>query len=314
MPRRHILCISGGGYAGLFAAKFLALLEEQLSPDSTIGAHFDAFAGTSVGGLIALALAKGERAQKVLRVMKEVGTGVFPHKRGGLLRAVWGPKHAVAPLRQQLKSLLGQGKFGDLARPALITAVDLSTGAPKIFRTYPQRASADGTIALTDVALATSAAPIYFAPHKIGSSLFADGALVAKIPDHLAVLEALDQWGWPKDDIFLLSIGTTYTPTGVLTHSATGWGLLEWARNKKLLGISMSAQMALASDVARRLLPPNHITRVDPGLSPAQAAAIGLDISTKAATETLQALAQSQLDALNSLTRKQFLGHIPAPP
>lgn len=311
MARRQILCISGGGYAGLFAVKILAQLEEQLPSQASIGLHFDAFAGTSIGGLIALALANGKSARDVLQVMKAVGPNVFPRKRGGLLRAVFGPKRAVEPLREQLKNLLQAGKFGDLSQPTVITAVDLSTALPKIFRSYPKNNNPDANISLMDVALATSAAPIYFQPHKIGTTLFADGGLVANIPDHLAILEALDTWGWSKSDIHLLSIGTTYTPAGVLTGSVKGWGIRKWADNKKLLAISMSAQMGLASDIAERLLPPNHITRIDPALSPAQADAIGLDIASKEATDTLQALATAALAEISPMTKSQFLGHAP---
>jgi patatin-like phospholipase/acyl hydrolase len=123
MPRRQILSLSGGGYAGLFSAKFLALLEEQLTAPSMIGERFDAFAGTSVGGLIVLALASGQSAQTVLKTMRTVGSKVFPQKRGGMLRAVFGPKRAAEPLRAQLGTLLQNGKFGDLPRPCVITAV-----------------------------------------------------------------------------------------------------------------------------------------------------------------------------------------------
>jgi patatin-like phospholipase/acyl hydrolase len=313
MPRRQILCISGGGYAGLFAAKFLAALEGEIKSSSTIGSHFDAFAGTSVGGMMALALAQGKSAAQVLSVMKDVGTKVFPTKRGGLLRALWGPKHEAAPLRIQLQNLLGTAQFGSLKRPAIVTAVDLASASPRIFRTYPNRNESDSGISLLDVALATSAAPIFFPPHKIGNSLFADGGLVANVPDHLAILEAVDRWGWQSNDIYVLSIGTTYTPAGLLTNSVKGWGFFKWARKKNLLEISMSAQMALAREVATRLLPARHIVRIDPALGPEQAKAIGLDVSTAAAKETLQALAEREVINLDPLVRKQFLGHVPGP-
>jgi patatin-like phospholipase/acyl hydrolase len=313
MPRRQILCISGGGYAGLFAAKFLALLESESKDGSSIASHFDGFAGTSVGGMLALGFARGKSAKEVLSVMQDVGTAVFPKKRGGFMRALWGPKYDAAPLRSQLHKLLGMGRLATVKRPVLVTAVDLANAGPRIFRGYPNRSDADGNIPLSDVALATSAAPIFFAPHRIGNTLFVDGGLVANVPDQLAILEAIDRWGWQPSDIYVLSIGTTHSPAGLLTHSVKGWGIFKWGQDKHLLDIAMSAQMALATDIATRLLPANHLVRIDPPLGPEQGAAIGLDVSSVAAKETLQALAQQQASKLNPLTKNQFLGHLPGP-
>jgi patatin-like phospholipase/acyl hydrolase len=59
-PRRfQILTFDGGGLKGLFAAAILAELESQLGV--SLVDHFDLVAGTSTGGLIALALGAGLR-------------------------------------------------------------------------------------------------------------------------------------------------------------------------------------------------------------------------------------------------------------
>lgn len=310
MPRRQILCLSGGGYAGLFAAKFLSLLEQQMPAGSRIGNCFDAVAGTSIGGLIGLALANGSSAQEILAVMLKSGTAVFPRKRGGMARAIWGPKHSVEPLRLHAKKLLRDKKLGGLAKPVVIPSVALSTGRPKIFRAVPGRTDPDSSAALLDVALATSAAPLYFPPHKIGNDLYADGGLIANRPDHLAILDALNLYGWAPEELWILSIGTTYTPPGILTHSTARFGLMEWVvRDRKLLAVSMHAQMELAHHCATQLLPAGRLLRIDPPLSPAQADAIALDIADVQATSTLQALAQSSIDALDSGQRRLFLNH-----
>jgi len=310
MPRRQILCLSGGGYAGLFAAKFLALLEAQhLPPNSRIGDRFDAIAGTSIGGLIALSLANGKSAQQILTTMLKAGPAVFRRRMGGLARMAWGPKHSVAPLRLHAEELLIGKTLGGLSKPVLIPAVTLSTAQPKLFRAIPGRPNSDSRVALLDVALATSAAPLYFPPHKIGEGLFADGGLIANRPDHLAVLEAIS-YGWSPDDLSILSIGTTYTPPGVLTHSSKRWGLIKWfGGDRKLLAIAMRAQMELAHEMATRLLPPNRVLRIDPPLSPAQADAIALDLADEKATSTLQALAQAAIDSLDGGQLKRLLSH-----
>ena len=51
----QILALSGGGFRGLYTAKLLASLEEATG--KPIGRHFDLLAGTSIGGILALALA-----------------------------------------------------------------------------------------------------------------------------------------------------------------------------------------------------------------------------------------------------------------
>lgn len=51
----RILSLSGGGYRGLFTARILADLEERIG--APIATRFDLIAGTSIGGILALALA-----------------------------------------------------------------------------------------------------------------------------------------------------------------------------------------------------------------------------------------------------------------
>lgn len=51
----QILALSGGGYRGLFTAKILANLEDHIG--EPIARRFDLLAGTSIGGILSLALA-----------------------------------------------------------------------------------------------------------------------------------------------------------------------------------------------------------------------------------------------------------------
>lgn len=309
MARRQILSISGGGYAGLFAAKCLALLESELPPGKSIVRCFDAIAGTSVGGLIALALANGHSAQQILDTMLRDGASVFHRRFGASARSLWGPRHLVEPLRKQVRRLLGDTRLGDLKLPTLITSLSLSNGRPTIFRARPGKSDSHSRLKLTDVALATSAAPLYFPPHKIENELYVDGGLIANAPDHLAVVDALTRYGWAREDLTVLSIGTTQRSPGFLTHKTSGWGLRRWLRGKKLLALAMHGQMALAQEVSEALLLPGRLHRIDATLSEEQSAAIALDVATKQATATLQALAQRALDQFQGLPRAQLLNH-----
>ncbi len=51
----NVLALSGGGFKGLYTAKVLERLEEELKVP--VAQKFDLIAGTSIDGIIALALA-----------------------------------------------------------------------------------------------------------------------------------------------------------------------------------------------------------------------------------------------------------------
>ena len=59
--RFRILSLDGGGIKGTFSAAFLARLEELTG--KSVVRHFDLIAGTSTGGIIALALGLGLPAE-----------------------------------------------------------------------------------------------------------------------------------------------------------------------------------------------------------------------------------------------------------
>ncbi len=56
----RILSIDGGGIKGIFPAAYLAEIEQRFLNGESIGNYFDLVAGTSTGGIIALALGKGK--------------------------------------------------------------------------------------------------------------------------------------------------------------------------------------------------------------------------------------------------------------
>jgi predicted acylesterase/phospholipase RssA len=72
---KRILCIDGGGIKGTQPAAFLAQLEDDL--DAPIGRYFDLIAGTSTGGILAIGLALGIRAKKLLELYENRGPMIF---------------------------------------------------------------------------------------------------------------------------------------------------------------------------------------------------------------------------------------------
>jgi len=77
-PKRRfqILALDGGGIKGIFSAAFLAALEDDLK--TRITDHFDLIAGTSTGGLIAIALGLGLSPREIVRFYMKHGPAIFP--------------------------------------------------------------------------------------------------------------------------------------------------------------------------------------------------------------------------------------------
>ena len=179
----QILSLSGGGYLGLYTASVLATLEEQSG--RKIVDMFDLFAGTSIGGIIALGLAAGTSAAEIRDAFIENGDAIFGRQRpernlgklAKMMRGMVAPGYSAGPLKATIERVVGtETRMHQLRRPTIASAVNLTKGGPKIFKTgHHPRLVLDWRLKVVDVALATSAAPTYFPIHAIQDQLFADG-------------------------------------------------------------------------------------------------------------------------------------------
>lgn len=222
--RRRILCIDGGGVRGAFPAAFLAELEGNCS--RPIGSYFDLIAGTSTGGIIAIALALGHRAAEISDFYERRGPGVFGQRRGLVhdrisragrsLRRLFRAKHSPSALRAALCDLLGNARLGDAQTRLVIPAWNPAEPSVHVYKTaHHERLSTDYKESAVDVALATSAAPTYF-PRHVTSQGFGllDGGVWANNPIAVATIEAVGMLGWPREALHILSLGflqKTYT-------------------------------------------------------------------------------------------------------
>ena len=131
----HILSLDGGGYLGLATASFIRAIERYAS--IRFAEHFELFCGTSTGALIALALASGKTGDELVELYRAMGSRVFAkglRPRYGLL----GPKYRNTHLRQVLEEQFGAATLGDAlkrGKKVLVTAFNISTGKPRIFKT-----------------------------------------------------------------------------------------------------------------------------------------------------------------------------------
>jgi hypothetical protein len=221
MSRFRILSIDGGGIKGAFPASFLATIEGTLG-GASVAEYFDLIAGTSTGGIIALALGLGLRATQTLDFYQRFGPSVFPPRPPWwVLRPA---KYDTGILEQALKVTFGAKLLGDSARRLLIPSFNATTGKIHIYKTaHHPRLQLDYKALAVEVGLATSAAPFYFPPYRSASeTVLIDGGIWANNPAGLAVVEAISMLGASSGEIDVLSVGCTCGPPD-FTQKGQGW-------------------------------------------------------------------------------------------
>lgn len=211
-PPYQILCLSGGGYRGLYTAALLEKLEARAG--KPLSQVFDLIAGTSIGGIMALGLGAGIPSTNLLAAFEKNANKIFPKHHTLFGRKVlprfplglFNARYPQTGLKHTIEEILGdkvQATLKDLSTDILVLGVELTSGTARLFRSID-----DGcTTPLIDIGLATSAAPTYFPEHLIDNAILVDGGLVANAPDMLAILQALRQ-SEPLSELRLLSIGT----------------------------------------------------------------------------------------------------------
>lgn len=255
---RRILSLDGGGIRGAFSASFLATIEQRL--DHPVGKYFDLVAGTSTGGIIALALGKGMSAQEIVSLYETMGRKVF-RKRGvfGIFRT----KYDNAALRETLNASFADTTLAESRVRLVVPAYDVGARAGVLMKT-PHCADyvRDGRRPLVEVALATAAAPTYFpiVDDEHGSKLV-DGGIFANNPAVIATAEAVFKLQWPREQIQLLSVGTTRSVTTVPPHGA---GLFGW--RKHIFEVFFHSQDWMVNGVVGLALGAPNVVRVDPAL------------------------------------------------
>ncbi|MGH7174016.1 MAG: CBASS cGAMP-activated phospholipase [Gemmataceae bacterium] len=228
----RILTLDGGGIMGAFTASVLASLEKATG--RRIADHFDLIAGTSTGGLIAIALGMGKSASEIQDFYRIEGPKIFPS--GGFLggwlkriRHLFGPKFSSQTLRSAIEGVVGSKPLGESRCRLVIPAYDIDQGRVYLFKTaHHPRFQFDVHLPAVDVALATSAAPTYFPAHEIkGHGTYIDGGVWANCPIMVGLTEAVNFLGWAMKDIHLLSISTTSYPFRLSEAKRLG-GILNW--------------------------------------------------------------------------------------
>ncbi len=260
----RILTLDGGGIRGLLSAVLMDELDRR-HPDWL--SRVDMIAGTSTGGILALALANGMQPAKLAELYYELGPIIFKDNLlddvrdlGRMIGADYGTKN----LRRELEKIFADTRLQDLNKRVLVTAFDLDNEAespeerswkPKFFHNFPGGDS-DGERHAADVALYSSAAPTYF-PSVDG---YIDGGVVANHPGMVALSQTQDRRSEIQDrpridEIRLLSIGTGQV-LSYIKGPIHNWGLVQWA--KPLLNLMLDAVSGVPDFQCRQILGANY--------------------------------------------------------
>ena len=249
---KRILSLDGGGIRGIFSLEILLRMQELLraqygSRDLVLADHFDFFAGTSTGAIIATCLCWGMPVDEILELYIKYGKTMFrPVPWYRPLKRFLVSRYQVKPLSELLQRTFSEDGNGQvptllgsprLKKLLLIVVRNHTTGSAwpitnnlKAKFNDPAMPDSNLNIPLWKVVRASTAAPVFFDPEQItlGGRLhvFVDGGITPyNNPALIAALTAvLPRYnvGWEPgpDKIRLISVGATRFSTAAFETKA----------------------------------------------------------------------------------------------
>lgn len=234
----RVLSIDGGGIRGIIPALVLAEIERRT--ERRIADLFELIAGTSTGGLLALALARPggdggpmHTAEKLVGLYDEAGPKIFSRSLWQRVRSAEGlidEKYDDDEFNAALERYLGDARLSDALTDVLVTAYETGERFPFFFKSArSDQPSYDFPMQVA--ARATSAAPTYFEAARARSDReysLVDGGVFAVNPAMCAYAEV--RRDHPKAEVLLLSLGTGELTRSLPYEKIKDWGVVEWAR------------------------------------------------------------------------------------
>ncbi|MHB8910727.1 MAG: CBASS cGAMP-activated phospholipase [Syntrophales bacterium] len=262
--RFQILSLDGGGIKGLFSAAVLAAIEEDLRIKITD--RFDLIAGTSTGGIIAIAIGLGMSPREIVDFYLREGPKIFPNWFGVKQLQHWVyRKFSPEPLITALRSCFKERLFGDSTKRLVIPSYNLGEDDVYIFRTpHAERLKRDYKVPAWKVALATSAAPTFFpCTREINNIRLIDGGVWANNPTMVAIIEAFGTLHVQLSSMWALSIGTSDTVSHRRKRLNTG-GIISWGLGNAAIDVIMRGQSIGTNNQATFLLGSERVERLNP--------------------------------------------------
>ncbi|KAL7225049.1 hypothetical protein ACSBR1_020355 [Camellia fascicularis] len=259
-----VLSIDGGGVRGLIPGTILGFLESELQKldgeDARIADYFDVIARTSTGGLVTAMLTAPNEKNRPLFAAKDIKNfyldncpKIFPQVSSPfpkVIKALLGAKYDGKYLHSLVKEKLGNIKLYQALTNIVIPTFDIKRLQPTIFSPYEVMNNPSLDALLSDICIATSAAPTYLPAHyfetkdptgKVREFNLIDGGVGANNPALIAIGEVTKQIMWRSSDYFaikkmdygrllVISLGTG-SPKANEKYNAdesAKWGLLGW--------------------------------------------------------------------------------------
>jgi hypothetical protein len=276
----RVVSVDGGGVRGIVPVIVMQRLAAEPALSSWLD-RTDLISGTSTGGLIALCVAAGVSLDDLHDLYTTRARVVFEDSLLDDLRdvgKVFGADYDVANLEAEAHRVLGDRTLADLHKRVLVPAFDLDNGATtdrhwkaKLFHNFPGPDS-DGDTPAYRVAVATAAAPTYFASYDG----YIDGGVYATNPSMCALAQTQDARIPAAEradlaELRLISFGTGRTLKYV-EGDRLDWGYWQWVR--PLLDLMLDGVNGIADYQCTQLLG-DHYCRVAPTLPPDKS--IGMD-------------------------------------
>jgi len=244
---KRILALDGGGIRGVFGLEVLLRIQDLLRqhyqrPDLVLADHFDFFAGTSTGAIIATALCWGMPVEEILDFYVQHGRAMFqPVSWFRPIKKLLIARFDAKPLSEVLQRVFSENGNGEKPAPLgtpllrkllLIVVRNHTTGSAwpvtnnkdALFND-PDRPDCNLQIPLWKLVRASAAAPVYFEPERIElgdrTEIFVDGGVTPySNPALIAALTAIlpcyrVQWPSGPGNIRLISIGSLRFSSGL---------------------------------------------------------------------------------------------------
>ncbi|SHK50239.1 patatin-like phospholipase family protein [Desulforamulus aeronauticus] len=224
MSRYRIITFDGGGIRGALSANLIKRLNNAF-PGLVQSTAF--FAGTSTGSFMALGLAYGLKPEDLVHLYSEERAKfIFKNKRVEVFR----PKYENDRLRGTLSTVFPDDlRLEDLQRHVLVPSFRVTGKGehkwqPIFYHNFPDSPFLKEKV--IDVALCSSAAPVYFPSYQN----HIDGGVIANNPSTAAIAHTIDTKfaNQMMGNICLLSLGTGFSSLQI-TADTTAWGAFDWA-------------------------------------------------------------------------------------
>lgn len=260
----RLLSCDGGGVRGYISSSLIARLNHETG--GKLLDNIDGFCGNSTGGLISIGLAAGVKIDTLVEIYGKQAKDIFtPNGLEGSavanlessalangvhpgdpdnpdLRAAGflGSKYTFEGLKKTLALHLSKKTFADIkGKMVAVNAARLwnedinpNRWTSETLNTHKVGGNYSNVL-LSDAAMASAAAPIYFPPHEIpGRGYFADGGVFANNPvlDGIEVVLAANLAS-DVSEIEVISFGTGFASLGMDSDDvgdATSWGSIRW--------------------------------------------------------------------------------------